>query len=1357
MIVLQFLSCKKTTFSIRFVSLILSLICFLPLSIFSQETPISFKQITDEHGLPSVTVRRIFQDKQGVMWLSVESSGLCRYDGNTFQVYANIENDSTSISSDVVESIGEDDDDNLWVGTQNGLNKLHKNKGTFERFLKSDNSRSLPGNVVLDIFKSPEGNMWFGTDKGVYYYEKSTKNYCRFLPKNKLLQTKIFSIKNDLQGNIWFGTNNGLFKYNIKTTSLLHWSAQVMKDSLPDSEVHCALPSNDGFVWVSSNTVLLKYDIKNNRFATISLPNVTDKVPATINRMLLDKHKCLWISTMTNGVSVLDIKTNKCQHLIADATTEKGLKSNFVRDVYEDMFGTIWLGLKFEGIQYYASKKILFPYYSSKPSNGLTDSYILSIYQDKKQNLYIGTQKSGVFRFDKSKGSFTHLSGKNIDISSIRANTMVEDNLGNLYIGSTDGLFQYSSSGIVSYYADLNVIDLLFDKSGTLWIGATKGLFTFDANAKKITQFKPASIAFEHSVKTLYQDSHNTIWIGSLQDGLFNYNPKTKCLKTFINIPKDSTSISGNNIRCILEDKQGKIWITTRGQGLNSIEKGQTNFKHYTTNNGLPTNTLFGLLDDEMGNIWISSYKGLCKLNISNKEITTFTKDDGLQNDEFEPNATWKTSDGQLCFGGNNGFNIFNPKRIKKTITQLPLIISEIKLFEKSIYKTVHDSLYLDLNYNENYLSFDFSLLDYSNHQNVKYWYKLKGVNKDWYFADNRHFANYTNIEPGNYEFIVRAQTKDGSAGKNQVHVFIHISPPFWKQLWFKLLLVILLVLAIWAYMYLRMRNIVSENIYLEQKIKERVEEISKMNEELKVQHALLEESNATKNRLFSIISHDLRSSIGAIMGLSDQLYTRFDVFNNDKKREFTDLINKSAHGFFQILENLLHWSRSQTGKIEVRNETVNLIPFLEKVRSFYIALIAEKGVSIEIQTPKNIEVEIDIDLLETIVRNLVNNALKYTSKDDKILMYVQPSSIGFDFGIRDTGVGMEPDVLQAILQKKEVISSYGTKGEKGTGLGLQICKEFLELLSADWEVKSKVGVGTEFILHFKCACTASSEIVELPHILPQAKPQLEIEIINDKDRLMLKDKVVLLVDDQEEIRTAIASQLNDYFVVIEAVDGQNAYDMIKDTMPDLILSDVVMPVMDGITLSVMLKNDIDTSHIPIVMLTSQKDEYDVLKGIQTGVDDYLIKPVDSKLLVMKLSNLIINRENLKRKYCLNENALDHIAANSVDKQFIEKVQQLVIEHLSDDSFGVEALSKQMGMHRTNLNKKINAILKITPHDFIRMQKMKCAAGLLVASGKNISEVAYEVGFSDPHYFSRTFKSYFGVSPSEYIEQMKGA
>jgi len=1331
------------------------------------QQPILFDHLGIEKGLSQNSVFSISQDKGGFLWFGTRY-GLNRYDGYNIKVYQRALDNPNSISNNYVTSLYCDSKKNLWVGTSSGLNLYNEQSDDFKRIINEPkNTNSLSDNTVNCIYEDKKGNVWIGTGNGLnkFVNGKSTQVIRYFSTnQNDGPYRNIRSIFEDRVGNIWLGTANGLLRMKFKNGAYQTtiFTNNNKPGDISDNYISKIIEDAEHHLWVGTqNGGLNLFNASTEKFRAFKHSDSESLVNNTIRSLMLDDVGKLWIGTL-DGISIMDTKTFACTNLQYEPDNRKSLSQNSVYSLYKDQNGSVWVGTYFGGANINYPYSTAFNVYNrSKSRSSINSNVISSFVEDEFKNLWVGTEGGGLNYFNQSDQSFTqfkNIPGNPNSLSSNLIKKVFIDKTGKLWIGThAGGLNAYDSKNKTFRHFNFDsktqqipdeIVNITEDEKKCLWIASQlNGIKVSNPEKTIFRSFNlPKEYAKGSMLKSFLVGHDQKIYIGTT-NGLFIYNQKKAEIYAFKQKDSAGTPIS-YYVNCIIETRKNQIYLGTSYDGMILFDQKNSSIIRYTEKNGLPNNNVLGILEDEKGNLWISTANGLSMFNPSTKVFKNYTVADGLPGNEFNTNAFFKSSNGEMFFGGYNGFISFYPDKIQTNIKPATIVLTDLKRFNKSVkindeegllQKNISFTDQITFENDQNTFSLSFALLNFIKPEKNRYAYKLDGFEKNWNYV-NTPSATYTNLPSGSYTFLVKGINNDGVYSANTKTIKIIVNPPFYRTWWAYLFYLCLAIgILVLLLRYLLIRAVLKKE----------------------------KEINEHKLEFFTNISHEIRTPLTLIVGPLEKLIenTKDDpALNRDLQP-----IKSNADRLMNLVTELLDFRKAESGKMILRVSPGNIVKFCKEIFIAFQNMAISNNINYSFETEQDeIELYFDKVQLEKVLFNLLSNAFKFTPKSGKINLAIKQQNDFVNIQICDNGKGV-PLEAQANLFNNFYQANPSTN--IGTGLGLSLSKSIIELhhgkISFESTPQQEKQPGfTCFTInlksgkdHFKSRDFIQDYVYydDAINYHPEINQETAIDPTGKIDSNLPKEQKkysILLVEDNTEVRTFISNSLQENYTVFESEDGLKGWEAAIELIPDLIISDVMMPVMDGLELCRKLKTDERTSHIPVILLTARSAYVHQVSGFENGADAYIMKPFNLKILQLNIHNLLNARETIKRKFAqVVTLEPKNLVINTTEQNFLNKIIQIIEDHIADPEFDVPSLSSKIGMSQPVLYKKIRALTDFSVNDFIKSLRLKKAVQMLKSGAGNISEVAYSVGFNDRKYFSIEFKKYFGKTPSEFIQE----
>ncbi|HKK74619.1 MAG TPA: two-component regulator propeller domain-containing protein [Saprospiraceae bacterium] len=1371
-----------------YVFCIYSLLFCLPLS---GQTDAHFDHYTIEQGLSSSRVRSFLQDKDGFVWIGT-ASGLNWFNAYEFTTLHANADDRNGLRHNGVHALLEDKHDNLWVGTKKGLQLMNREEQLFFP-TKEDQIASVDTiKNVLCLLKSSQGDIWVGASNGLF--------------RIKLNRSVLSS--DDLKAAIQDGSC---------VIEVLN-PASAEAGYTRGDRIWSLNEDTEGRLWIGTNTGLSCYDLHQNKFVGLPFPQ-TDK-----NRLLFEEaiqalavmpEGTLWLGT-EQGLFTVDINRGKCSKFVEQTSKGIDLKNDFITELVADQKGNLWMGTDGSGVfRWNAKEQSLLQY-----KNSLTDPYSLidnnieSMYLDPNNGLWIGTHK-GVSYYNPHRKPFKIIRA-GLGENAIRQGT-IEDILvdGNtIWIGIDDGglsKYQMTDGEVTNYKAadnvnnglkDNDVVALVKDNASNLWIGTWGGGISRLSPQGQFYHFLDdptiPPMAQDLFISTFFKDSQGDIWIGTVDNGLIHYQVKEKLFQFFETRINTPVSIPGSWVIDINEDTAGNIWVvTTAGVFTYAPSKGQVNpitwpdsiaadnimvlhpsedgtmwlgsqqgliyyspteaARIMTVSDGLADAWVKSIEEDGNGNLWLGTGKGISKYNLNDHSFKNYDSSDGLPIGEFSK-ASAKTASGDLLFGNINGLTLFDPDSIQ-AYTSIPKVaITELRLFnqpvsidrgettdkERNILLGSHISYAkaISLKHWQNYLSFEFAALEYLNPSKSIYQYRLKGLQEDWLTASAEYrIASYTNLAPGKYTFQVMAGNTEGAWSDQPAEIEIFISPPWWNTPWAFLLYAFVLAGGIiLALRIMKSQWALQAELDFNQRESQRLKELDHF-----------------KSQLYTNLTHEFRTPLTVILGMAEQIRTAPKTY----LEQGIQLIENNGRSLLRLINQLLDLSKLDNNVIQSSLIQGDIVAYLRFITASFQTYANSKNLSLRFRSQlEQLEMDYDPDHLQQVMYNLISNAIKFTPSGGEIVVRLQREQDHLKIIIEDNGIGI-PEAAQAHIFDRFYQVVTDTKYESinnvaGTGIGLAHTRELVKLMQGSISVESELGQGTAFTIYLPIAHQAASRSVEVgkvwqaPVTIQHPRPS---KTDSGKPRL-------LIIEDNPDVVLYLKGFLESVYQLDLAYNGKVGIEKALENIPDLIISDIMMPEKDGYQVCDFLKRDERTSHIPIVLLTAKTGMNSRITGLKRGADAYLSKPFYQEELLVRLEKLL---EQQQRMAAYLENKLNGNGGASAPSQveeevieiedaFIQKVRSIIAEHYPDENFSLPALCTYLGMSRSQLYRKMQALTNTAPSTYLRIYRLRAAKKLLEEGKLSVSEVSWQVGYKDPAHFSKSFLDEFGHHPSDFLK-----
>lgn len=1304
-----------------------------------------FQGINSNHGLTHNTVYDIIQDKNGFLWFATRE-GLNKYDGYRLRTYYSDDLKSGLLDNQI--NCLAITDQNMYVGTEMGLNKYIPE---MDKFTASFNGDSIQGPVrALHVHKN--GVILAGTIKELYTVDK--KNVARKILDN----INVRSICSGGDNNYWLALARRLLKINIHGEIIKEFPILEFFPDKPDIRIHKVFKDSNHNILLGTSYGLYQYDAEKDKFSLLPIVSeqnseLESKVVRTIAE---DEKNRIWIGT-ENGIFIYD-KENKTFEPYPESFNSNASKitDKSIYSIYPGRDDSVWIGTYFGGVLY---KGISRGFEIFTPRGGYNSISGKAISEIIKANgkLWIATEDGGISIYDRHKNRFSYINTNN-GLTSNNVHALQQDHRGNIWIGTfLGGLNRYDPSNgkIISYRHESEnpnslssnyVFSLLQDTKGKLWIGTQRGLNIYDFKTNTFHLFKPKVLGNKF-IYDIIQDSDSNYWFCTRYSGIYKYDVSKDLLENFT----ERNGLSSNQIISGSKVLNGDIWFGTLNGGLIRWEKESNSFKSYRKKNGLKNNNVYKVLQNRDHSLWFSSNMGITKMEPSGKILRHYSNHDGLSTNQFNFRSGYQDSDGYMYFGSVNGLNVFHPDSLQRDFPKPKIHFTSFTLFNQPVSVGENDVLkkhidYADsikLEYDQNALSFEFAAINYPYKKDYRY--LLRGFDKTWNNIGEKNSASYTNLPPGEYDFLVRSGSKDNF---NERSIHLSILPPFWKTNWaylgYGLITILLIYLTWWLIRYIHRQKLAVEFEKLE---KQKIKEINK--------HKL---------DFFTFISHEFKTPLTIIIASIESFMRKWHG-PSSTTTELTS-VKKSTVRLQYLINQLMEFRQTEAAHAKLKLKKGDIIHFLKDTFDAFSPLMNTKNLDYKFKTQlSSYNCYFDPTKIEMIITNLLSNAIKNTPEQGRINLSVsietaldeEKRSI-LRMVLKDTGCGISSRNIPRLFDPyftKEGDSSTA-KLQSGSGIGMALVKSLLDFMDGRIYIESKVNKGSTIDLRIPLRLKLDE--VENDHGTIIGNKDINIDpllVLDDYKELkneetIKKELTLMIVEDNPQIIKLLYTHFSSRYKILKAKNGRSALKQIENYIPDIIISDLMMPEMSGINLCKEIRRKPETSHIPFLLITGKEEKSYKLEGLRVGANAIIQKPFSLNELELMVKNLLeTHQKRIKRFADSNLKINKEVPTDNNNYEFMKKVNQIIDDNYNKPDFNVENLAHLMGISRSHLHLKMKENTGTSASIYLRGIRINRAAEL-IKKGMSVAEAAYKTGYNDPNYFSRVFKKEFKVSPSSY-------
>lgn len=1299
----------------------------------------NFLHISGENGLSQSNVKAIIQDSYGFVWFGTKN-GLNRYDG-TSVVLKNCDDHAAGVGNHNISALFEDKERQLWVGTDKGIYRYNPVKDVFTFInLKTADGVDM-NNWVAQIVSDKAGNIWIVIpDQGVFRYRDNKLHFYQIANRKHLDIGVIVRICPRSNGEVWVATWNGvMFKYNPSADSFEQFDTGNTIEILGGRHVSMICDYGDKIAVAIHEGELMKFDPSTQRMDRIDLPEIGHTF---ISNVICSGDE-LWVGTY-DGVFVVNEKKNRYVHLQPDLMRSSGISDNIIYTIYQDKEKGIWLGTMFGGVDYLPRRGLQFEQYvPGSDAHSLSTKRVREIVEADDGTIWIGTENDGINILDPSSGRISRLTLNGM-AADPRMMTLAMYARGNrVYCG----LFKQGLDIIglpenkISHYAQEqlapgsgSVYSLFVDKDGNTWMGTDHGLYKALPGSMRFTKIEDI---YNDWVFDIFQDKDGTVWFATMGQGLWRHDPRKGTFRKYVHEEGKDNSLSSNSVSSVMQDSKGRIWISTDRGGICRYNADKDDFTTFSIKDGLPDDVTYKALEDDHGNLWFGTNRGLVRLNPDTKDIRVYTTKDGLPGNQFNYKSALKGRDGRFYFGSIDGLIAFNPDIAEKNDFRPPLYITRLSIYNTEV--TVHTpgspltsciehTKKIVLPYDRSNISFDIALLSFATSESNQYYYKLAPLDKDWIKAASNHNISYAKLPPGSYTLYVRATATDSQGPFTTRSLSIVVTPPWWQSVWAYALYVIVAVCALlcWFSWYKKRK---------ERQMREK-QKLFAMEKE--------KELYESKVSFFTEIAHEVRTPLTLINGPLEAIGEM--GITDEKLNKNLKVIGQNTKRLLDLAGQLLNFQKIGANKFELKFEAVDVTALLNETVDRFEPTIVQNKKELRQDIPEeSIVAVIDREAITKILSNLLNNAMKYGKHTIRVSLSQDEEA--FTVQVASDGDRIPEASAQQIFEPFYQIERKEGKARMGVGIGLPLARSLAALHKGSLYLDTAQTDANVFVLRIPLNKKGVRQQIE--KVMEQDIRLLDEDTSVERDDL--KGYTLLLVEDDDEMRSFIRERLEALFTVETAADGQAALDILHGNHIDLVISDVMMPVMNGYELCKAIKSDMELCHTPVIFLTAKNDLESKINGLKTGAEAYVEKPFSFNYLKTQILSLLSNRRKEREAFSKRPFfPMRNMQMNKADEEFMNKVIAIIQENMSDENFNVERMADILCMSRSSLLRKIKSLFNLSPIDFIRLIRLKKAAELITEGKYRIGEICGMVGFTSSSYFSKLFIKQFGVTPKEF-------
>ncbi|MCX6237385.1 MAG: response regulator [Bacteroidia bacterium] len=1335
--------------------------------VFGDADDFKIKKISPEGGFTFDAISSICEDKYGFIWFG-SNNGAYRNNSVETLKFINSPDDKTSIPSNFIRSIYLDMKGEIWISTDHGLSVFDYQCECFKRYSFHDAAGNPMGLNVAQIFQTADSTYWMVDNAGFAGIDFKTGIVSYYpLPEN-IPNDRIRMAVKDKNERIWLGGNIGGIYYCDPPYQKISFFAQSRTEN-----VFTILPDGNkiwiGYDWGGADLFTTQGEFADHFDDNIQGKN---KIPSSRVRTIFKYKNEIWLGTFKGLVRMKDDGIE-----VIEKEKYPGLPSNSIFQIFRDSKNGIWITTWSGGLGYINEWSNNFEHYKRESNNNsLSDNVVSDFAETADGKIIIATEEGHLNYLDPSNHQFTDVRIKEPNGMVNHIKSLYTDKNGTLWIGTfASGIFfknkdsrDYQNFGLIDKFKE-QFYDITSSDEGLWFASSMRGLFYYDYKTRQVRRYSsnnsdPESLS-SNQVRTVLDDSKGNIWVGTASGLNKRSKGSDRFVRYFYN-PDERNRISSNNIYTLIEDSKQNIWIGTAGGGVNIYDPNSGEFLQLSKKDGLPGNDIYGILEDNAGVIWMSTENGISAYTPATKNIRNFDYTDGIQGNQFNPGSAFKAKNGELFFGGSNGFTRFDPQQMKENPVTPKVFITGLEINNQTVNqisdpKLIRQSLmtlsYLELKYNQNSLKFNFVANNFLLPQKNRYKYRLMGYSPDWIEIQKDNKAIFTKIPPGDYVFEVIAANNDGKWNDSPTRLHLTILYPFWRTFYAYLIyFIITIVVFYFLQRELRIRNRLKHSILQE-----------------KIQRENEEKLHQLKLHFFTNISHEFRTPLTLI--LSPLSLLKRKMAGQEETMEHLTMIENNANRLTRLVNQILDIRKIELGKMDFQPQPFDIVALCQEVLQCFSLLDNDRKINFHFESDfSSLFISIEPDKIDKMIFNLLSNAMKYTREEGTIQLsiknpYWQPEAIQEPYHyaignkidgeyvtviVKNEGSGIAPSDLPNIFDR-----FYQAPGQlSGTGIGLHLCSEYILMHHGQIEVFTGENLGSSFYVRLPVSREEIGKGIQQAVFHTSLYQEQQIQSLPEETLISKSEKetTILVVEDNKEMLRFLKNILSELYHIITASDGNEGLTKVKEFHPDLVLTDVMMPVMNGTEFCHILKTDLDTSHIPVLMLTALSSVENQMQGFETGADDYIVKPFDDRLLTLRIRNLLESRRILRDKFTNSQGEWrEAMQTLKPDRELLEKATTILENHLTDMLFTVDTLASALGLSRSTLHRKLKALTNQSATEFMKFVRINKSIKLIESGMTNIDEICFKVGFNSHSYYSMCFKKQLGQTPSEYISRLK--